>query len=253
MLQRQAAPAASGAASKQQQQQIAGRPVPIAARPRSASVRPFQGACNLRKGQNVIVCSLVRRAEDDVHAGEFSHAPRRKSDAQRSGAAAFPRVCVQRQSVNSGNEQQLRTTACRLQTDRSGSFGSIRGGCDLAGSGHAISTRWRPRMAAARRRPLLAACIPGRSSLTANLLLLCCRRRKPPRQTVTKLPKPAPRATLRMGLPSKGRMAEDTLQLLKDSALSVYKPNPRQYVAAIPQVRQSAPLGRAGWSKGGDG
>lgn len=34
---------------------------------------------------------------------------------------------------------------------------------------------------------------------------------------VTKLPKPAPRDTLRMGLPSKGRMAEDTLQLLKVS------------------------------------
>ena len=33
--------------------------------------------------------------------------------------------------------------------------------------------------------------------------------------TVTKLPKPAPRDSLRMGLPSKGRMAEDTLQLLK--------------------------------------
>jgi len=32
---------------------------------------------------------------------------------------------------------------------------------------------------------------------------------------VTKLPKPAPRNTLRMGLPSKGRMAEDTIQLLK--------------------------------------
>ncbi|KAI8473461.1 MAG: hypothetical protein J3K34DRAFT_410827 [Monoraphidium minutum] len=53
---------------------------------------------------------------------------------------------------------------------------------------------------------------------------------------VTKLPKPVPRSTLRMGLPSKGRMAEDTLQLLRDSALSVYKPNPRQYVAAIPQI-----------------
>lgn len=53
---------------------------------------------------------------------------------------------------------------------------------------------------------------------------------------VTKLPKPAPRSTLRMGLPSKGRMAEDTIQLLKDSALSVYKPNPRQYVASIPQI-----------------
>ncbi|KIY99933.1 ATP phosphoribosyltransferase [Monoraphidium neglectum] len=53
---------------------------------------------------------------------------------------------------------------------------------------------------------------------------------------VTKLPKPAPRSTLRMGLPSKGRMAEDTMQLLKDSALSVYKPNSRQYVASIPQI-----------------
>lgn len=31
-------------------------------------------------------------------------------------------------------------------------------------------------------------------------------------------------------------MAEDTLSLLKESALSVYKPNPRQYVASIPQI-----------------
>ncbi|KAG2429422.1 hypothetical protein HYH02_014077 [Chlamydomonas schloesseri] len=46
----------------------------------------------------------------------------------------------------------------------------------------------------------------------------------------------APRDALRMGLPSKGRMAEDTQQLLKDCALSVYKPNPRQYVAKIPQI-----------------
>jgi len=39
-----------------------------------------------------------------------------------------------------------------------------------------------------------------------------------------------------MGLPSKGRMAEDTVQLLRDCALSVTKPNPRQYVARIPQI-----------------
>lgn len=39
-----------------------------------------------------------------------------------------------------------------------------------------------------------------------------------------------------MGIPSKGRMAEDTLQLLKDCQLNVYKPNPRQYVASIPQL-----------------
>eukprot|EP00798_Chlamydomonas_sp_ICE-L_P023078 gene23078-30270_t len=49
---------------------------------------------------------------------------------------------------------------------------------------------------------------------------------------VVKTSKPTPRTTLRMGLPSKGRMAEDT----KDSALSVYKPNPRQYVASIPEI-----------------
>lgn len=53
---------------------------------------------------------------------------------------------------------------------------------------------------------------------------------------VTKLPKPVPRDSLRLGLPSKGRMAEDTLGLLKECALSVYKPNPRQYVANIPQI-----------------
>jgi hypothetical protein len=48
---------------------------------------------------------------------------------------------------------------------------------------------------------------------------------------------PTPRDTLRMGLPSKGRMAEDTQELMKDCALSVKKINPRQYVARIPQVR----------------
>lgn len=48
----------------------------------------------------------------------------------------------------------------------------------------------------------------------------------------------AERTTLRLGLPSKGRMAEDTQQLLKDCQLSVYKPNPRQYVATISQLPQ---------------
>jgi ATP phosphoribosyltransferase len=46
----------------------------------------------------------------------------------------------------------------------------------------------------------------------------------------------AERDTLRLALPSKGRMAEDTLALLKDCQLSVVKPNPRQYVAAISQM-----------------
>ncbi|KAK9909062.1 hypothetical protein WJX75_006625 [Coccomyxa subellipsoidea] len=39
-----------------------------------------------------------------------------------------------------------------------------------------------------------------------------------------------------MAVPSKGRMAEDTLQLLRDCQLSVYKPNPRQYIASISQM-----------------
>lgn len=41
---------------------------------------------------------------------------------------------------------------------------------------------------------------------------------------------------IRLGLPSKGRMAADTLDLLKDCQLSVRQVNPRQYVAEIPQL-----------------
>ncbi|CAL5379853.1 unnamed protein product [Camellia sinensis] len=44
------------------------------------------------------------------------------------------------------------------------------------------------------------------------------------------------RDEIRLGLPSKGRMASDTLDLLKDCQLSVKQVNPRQYVAAIPQL-----------------
>lgn len=44
------------------------------------------------------------------------------------------------------------------------------------------------------------------------------------------------RSEVRLGLPSKGRMASDTLDLLKDCQLSVKQVNPRQYVAQIPQL-----------------
>ncbi|KAK4605280.1 hypothetical protein RGQ29_013374 [Quercus rubra] len=44
------------------------------------------------------------------------------------------------------------------------------------------------------------------------------------------------RTEIRFGLPSKGRMASDTLDLLKDCQLSVKQVNPRQYVAQIPQL-----------------
>ncbi|KAK1430215.1 hypothetical protein QVD17_12790 [Tagetes erecta] len=46
----------------------------------------------------------------------------------------------------------------------------------------------------------------------------------------------AERNEIRLGLPSKGRMASDTLDLLKNCQLSVRQPNPRQYVADIPQL-----------------
>ncbi|XP_021740540.1 ATP phosphoribosyltransferase 1, chloroplastic-like [Chenopodium quinoa] len=48
--------------------------------------------------------------------------------------------------------------------------------------------------------------------------------------------RPTARAEIRLGLPSKGRMASDTLELLKDCQLSVRQVNPRQYVAQIPQI-----------------
>lgn len=44
------------------------------------------------------------------------------------------------------------------------------------------------------------------------------------------------RTVLRMGIPSKGRMAEDTMQLLSDCQLKVSKPNPRQYAGTISQL-----------------
>ncbi|KAG4916289.1 hypothetical protein JHK87_053846 [Glycine soja] len=44
------------------------------------------------------------------------------------------------------------------------------------------------------------------------------------------------RKEIRLGLPSKGRMSADTLQLLQNCQLSVKQVNPRQYVAEIPQL-----------------
>ncbi len=42
--------------------------------------------------------------------------------------------------------------------------------------------------------------------------------------------------SIRISLPSKGRLGEDTLNLLSACGLSVYKPNPRQYEARIPHL-----------------
>ncbi|MDO8972018.1 MAG: hypothetical protein Q7U74_15090, partial [Saprospiraceae bacterium] len=42
-----------------------------------------------------------------------------------------------------------------------------------------------------------------------------------------------PGASVRISLPSKGRLAEESLEFLQACGLSVYKPNPRQYQATI--------------------
>lgn len=41
---------------------------------------------------------------------------------------------------------------------------------------------------------------------------------------------------LRLSIPSKGRLSEDSLSFLSACGLEVYKPNPRQYEASIPSV-----------------
>jgi ATP phosphoribosyltransferase len=47
---------------------------------------------------------------------------------------------------------------------------------------------------------------------------------------------PEPVQTVRISLPSKGRLAEDALDFLNACGLKVYKPNPRQYEAQIPAL-----------------
>jgi ATP phosphoribosyltransferase len=44
------------------------------------------------------------------------------------------------------------------------------------------------------------------------------------------------RTEVRLALPSKGRLAEDALDLLDNAGLRVHKPNPRQYQASIPSL-----------------
>ena len=47
---------------------------------------------------------------------------------------------------------------------------------------------------------------------------------------------PEPHQEIRLALPSKGRMAEEATAMLAQAGLQVYKPNPRQYRAAIPAL-----------------
>ncbi len=53
---------------------------------------------------------------------------------------------------------------------------------------------------------------------------------------LSQLPTPNGRPEIRLALPSKGRMEEETLALLKDCGLPVNKVNPRQYIAEIPEI-----------------
>ncbi|KAF8411861.1 hypothetical protein HHK36_004420 [Tetracentron sinense] len=73
------------------------------------------------------------------------------------------------------------------------------------------------------------------SHISVNPSIFCCSSPSP----VTLVNRNVERKVLerneiRLGLPSKGRMASDTLNLLKDCQLSVRQVNPRQYVAEIP-------------------
>jgi len=45
-----------------------------------------------------------------------------------------------------------------------------------------------------------------------------------------------PQQTIRLSLPSKGRLQEDAMNFLAETGLSVHKPNPRQYQAQIPAL-----------------
>jgi ATP phosphoribosyltransferase len=44
------------------------------------------------------------------------------------------------------------------------------------------------------------------------------------------------RNDLRLSIPSKGRLADDTIAFLSSCGIDIYKPNPRQYEASIPSI-----------------
>lgn len=75
------------------------------------------------------------------------------------------------------------------------------------------------------------------SRISVKFTVSCCALASPVTVLNVNTDKRVPdRNEIRLGLPSKGRMASDTLDLLKDCQLSVRQVNPRQYVAQIPQM-----------------
>ncbi|GLT44336.1 hypothetical protein SLA2020_182410 [Shorea laevis] len=86
--------------------------------------------------------------------------------------------------------------------------------------------------------PSLAISRPQFRVLVSKPAVICCRSSQSETAVVNGNVdgRVVERNEIRLGLPSKGRMAEDTLDLLKDCQLSVKQVNPRQYVAQIPQL-----------------
>ncbi|GAA0154834.1 glycosyltransferase [Lithospermum erythrorhizon] len=96
-------------------------------------------------------------------------------------------------------------------------------------------------MAATIQQPLKVQCSPpssfsisSSSSQTRLFSVSCCSITSP--LTLVNGNVDQSRTEIRLGLPSKGRLATDALDLLKDCQLSVKQVNPRQYVAEIPQL-----------------
>ncbi|CAI9786178.1 unnamed protein product [Fraxinus pennsylvanica] len=85
--------------------------------------------------------------------------------------------------------------------------------------------------------PFLSCSIPASNNIPVKFTVSCCSLASPVTVVNGNVEKmPSERNEVRLGLPSKGRMAIDTLDLLKDCQLSVKQVNPRQYVAEIPQI-----------------
>ncbi|XP_022875810.1 ATP phosphoribosyltransferase 2, chloroplastic-like [Olea europaea var. sylvestris] len=85
--------------------------------------------------------------------------------------------------------------------------------------------------------PFLSSAIPASNNISEKFTVSCCSLASPVTVVNGNVEKmPSERNEVRLGLPSKGRMATDTLDLLKDCQLSVKQVNPRQYVAEIPQI-----------------
>lgn len=87
-----------------------------------------------------------------------------------------------------------------------------------------------PRMA---QFPIISSPSSFRPHIAVKSTVFCCLSTSP---VTLDLKGVSERNEIRLGLPSKGRMASDTLELLKDCQLSVKQLNPRQYVAQIPQL-----------------